>query len=118
MSLARDVIGGRGSGTRKSGIFISYRRSQEDNARRLHALLSTRFGEDRVFRDYASITPGEDYHNRIMNEVSKCGVMLALIGAYIPQLADLRLALSLMLIVVLLLVRPTGLFGQRHARRV
>ena len=80
MSLARDVIGGRGSGTRKSGIFISYRRSQEDNARRLHALLSTRFGEDRVFRDYASITPGEDYHNRIMNEVSKCGVMLALIG--------------------------------------
>jgi branched-chain amino acid transport system permease protein len=46
------------------------------------------------------------------------GVMLALIGAYIPQLADLRLAVSLMLIVVLLLVRPTGLFGQRHARRV
>jgi len=46
------------------------------------------------------------------------GVMLALIGAYIPALADLRLALSLMLIVVLLLVRPTGLFGQRHARRV
>src|SRR5579864_643290 len=46
------------------------------------------------------------------------GVMLALIGAYIQALADLRLALSLMLIVVLLLVRPTGLFGQRHARRV
>ncbi|MBV9328488.1 MAG: branched-chain amino acid ABC transporter permease [Chloroflexi bacterium] len=46
------------------------------------------------------------------------GIMLALIGAYIPALADLRLALSLMLIVVLLLVRPTGLFGQQHARRV
>ncbi len=75
MSLMR-----RESGMRKGGIFISYRRSQEANARRLHALLSKRFGEDRVFRDDASITPGEDYRNRIMNEVSKCGVMLALIG--------------------------------------
>jgi branched-chain amino acid transport system permease protein len=46
------------------------------------------------------------------------GVMLALIGAYLPALADLRLALSLLLIVVLLVVRPSGLFGQSHARRV
>jgi branched-chain amino acid transport system permease protein len=46
------------------------------------------------------------------------GVLLALIGAYIPSLADLRLALSLLLIVVLLVVRPSGLFGQQHARRV
>jgi branched-subunit amino acid ABC-type transport system permease component len=44
--------------------------------------------------------------------------MLALIGAYAPALADLRLALSLLLIVVLLVVRPSGLFGQQHARRV
>jgi branched-chain amino acid transport system permease protein len=46
------------------------------------------------------------------------GVLLALIGAYAPALADLRLALSLLLIVVLLVVRPSGLFGQQHARRV
>ncbi|HEX8967353.1 MAG TPA: branched-chain amino acid ABC transporter permease [Chloroflexota bacterium] len=46
------------------------------------------------------------------------GVSLALIGAYIPSLADLRLALSLLLIVVLLVVRPSGLFGQAQARRV
>jgi branched-chain amino acid transport system permease protein len=46
------------------------------------------------------------------------GVLLALIGAYVPALADLRLALSLLLIVVLLVVRPSGLFGQLHARRV
>jgi branched-chain amino acid transport system permease protein len=46
------------------------------------------------------------------------GVLLALIGAYLPALADLRLALSLLLIVVLLVVRPSGLFGQQHARRV
>ncbi|MGI9148762.1 MAG: branched-chain amino acid ABC transporter permease [Chloroflexota bacterium] len=46
------------------------------------------------------------------------GVLLALIGAYVPALADLRLALSLLLIVVLLVVRPSGLFGQVQARRV
>jgi branched-chain amino acid transport system permease protein len=46
------------------------------------------------------------------------GVLLALIGAYLPGLADLRLALSLLLIVLLLIVRPSGLFGQRHLTRV
>jgi branched-chain amino acid transport system permease protein len=46
------------------------------------------------------------------------GVLLALIGAYITPLADLRLALSLLLIVVLLVVRPSGLFGRVQARRV
>jgi branched-chain amino acid transport system permease protein len=46
------------------------------------------------------------------------GVVLALIGAYIPSLADLRLALSLLLIVVLLVLRPSGLFGRRQVRRV
>src|SRR5262249_22072724 len=46
------------------------------------------------------------------------GVLLALIGAYLPAVADLRLALSLLLIVVLLVVRPSGLFGRHLARRV
>jgi branched-chain amino acid transport system permease protein len=46
------------------------------------------------------------------------GVLLALIGAYVTPLADLRLALSLLLIVVLLVVRPSGLFGRQQARRV
>jgi branched-chain amino acid transport system permease protein len=46
------------------------------------------------------------------------GVSLALIGAYVPALADLRLALSLLLIVVLLLARPSGLFGSHQVRRV
>src|SRR5216683_809830 len=45
------------------------------------------------------------------------GVVLALIGAFLPPLADLRLALSLFLIVVLLVVRPSGLFGHHQARR-
>ena len=46
------------------------------------------------------------------------GVMLALIGAYIPSLADLRLALSLALIVLILVIRPSGLFGRKHVSRV
>jgi branched-chain amino acid transport system permease protein len=46
------------------------------------------------------------------------GVLLALVGAYIPVLADLRLAVALLLIVVVLLVRPAGLFGRVHIRRV
>src|SRR6202158_2094650 len=46
------------------------------------------------------------------------GILVALIGPYFPALADLRLALSLLLIVVLLVVRPSGLFGQVQARRV
>jgi hypothetical protein len=43
------------------------------------------------------------------------GVLLALIGAYLPALADLRLALSLLLIVVLL-VASAGLW--RCGRRL
>jgi branched-chain amino acid transport system permease protein len=46
------------------------------------------------------------------------GVVLALIGAYVPPLADVRLAFSLLVIVVLLVVRPQGLFGRHLARRV
>ena len=46
------------------------------------------------------------------------GVVLALIGAYVPPLADVRLALSLLVIVVLLVVRPQGLFGRHLAPRV
>jgi branched-chain amino acid transport system permease protein len=46
------------------------------------------------------------------------GVILALVGAYIPALADLRLAVALLLIVVVLVVRPSGLLGHVHVRRV
>jgi hypothetical protein len=80
VSLVARKIVKREDGTRENGIFISYRRSQEANAIRLYAHLSKRFGAHRVFRDDATIRPGEDYAERIMSEVSKCGIMLALIG--------------------------------------
>ncbi|MEA2682083.1 MAG: branched-chain amino acid transport system permease protein [Chloroflexota bacterium] len=46
------------------------------------------------------------------------GVLLAMVGAYVQPLADLRLAVALLLIVVVLVVRPSGLLGQVHVRRV
>ena len=46
------------------------------------------------------------------------GVALNLIGAYIDVFADLRLPAALLLILVVLLLRPTGLFGRTVVRRV
>jgi hypothetical protein len=66
---------------RKSDIFISYRRGEAAGiAGRLSDRLSERFGEDHVFMDIASIVPGADFSEKIISKVSKCGVMLVLIG--------------------------------------
>jgi branched-chain amino acid transport system permease protein len=46
------------------------------------------------------------------------GVVLALVGAYIQPIADLRLPIALGLIVLVLVVRPSGLFGHRQVLRV
>ena len=47
------------------------------------------------------------------------GVGLNLVGAYIDFVgADLRLPVALLIILIVLLVRPAGLFGKAVARRV
>ena len=47
------------------------------------------------------------------------GVGLNLIGAYVDFVgADLRLPVALLIILVVLLVRPAGLFGKPVTRRV
>ena len=46
------------------------------------------------------------------------GILLALIGTYVPGARDLRLAFGLVIIVAVLLVRPGGLFGRVHVARV
>jgi branched-chain amino acid transport system permease protein len=46
------------------------------------------------------------------------GVVMALVGTYIPGGQDLRLAFGLIVIVIVLLVRPAGLFGRAAVRRV
>ena len=46
------------------------------------------------------------------------GIVLNLVGAYIDFFADLRLPAALLLILVVLLIKPTGLFGKTVVRRV
>lgn len=46
------------------------------------------------------------------------GVLLALLGTYIPGGENLRTPFALVMIVIVLLLRPAGLFGRVEARRV
>jgi branched-chain amino acid transport system permease protein len=46
------------------------------------------------------------------------GVLLALVGTYLPGGQNLRIPFGLVLIVGVLLLRPAGIFGRRQARRV
>ena len=62
-------------------IFISYRRDDaEGEAGRLFDDLTAQFGADKVFMDVAGIEPGRDFRKVIDQNVSSCGVLLALIG--------------------------------------
>jgi hypothetical protein len=62
-------------------IFISYRRDDsEGQAGRLYDDLVRQFGDGSVFMDVAAIDPGLDFRRVIDNNVSSCGVLLALIG--------------------------------------
>jgi TonB family protein len=63
------------------GIFISYRRSDsQGEAGRLFDDLVTQFGDDTVFMDVAAIEAGRDFRKAIEEGVTKCGVLLVLIG--------------------------------------
>ena len=63
-------------------IFISYRR--EDRETESHLIckrLKSQFGADSVFIDVDAIPPGVDFRKHLNDEVSKCDVLLAVIGA-------------------------------------
>ena len=62
-------------------IFISYRRDDaEGEAGRLFDDLRAKFGADSIFMDVMDIKPGRDFRKVIDENVSSCGVLLALIG--------------------------------------
>jgi len=62
-------------------IFVSYRRADTaDYAKRLYGRLSVDFGSDAVFMDVATISPGAKFDLVIEEAVSKCDVLLAVIG--------------------------------------
>ena len=68
-------------------IFISYRRDDsEGEAGRLYDDLVRAYGKDAVFMDVAGIAPGLDFRKAIDDNVSGCGVFLAVIG---PQWATI-----------------------------
>lgn len=64
-----------------AGIFISYRR--EDTAGqtgRLFDRLVNHFGRDAVFMDVAGIEPGIDFVDAIETAISRCNIVLVVIG--------------------------------------
>ncbi len=63
------------------GIFVSYRRSDsQGEAGRLFDDLVKHFGEGTVFMDVAAIEAGRDFRKAIEEGVTKCGVLLVVIG--------------------------------------
>jgi hypothetical protein len=63
-------------------IFISYRRDDsEGETGRLFDDLTRAYGSDAVFMDVAGIAPGLDFRKAIDDNVSGCGVFLAVIGS-------------------------------------
>lgn len=74
-----ESFGYSGSGPRKNGIFISYRR--EDTAWPARCLYDRlKSGLNPVFMDVGSIQAGDNFPNEIRYNMSNCGILLALIG--------------------------------------
>jgi tetratricopeptide (TPR) repeat protein len=71
------------------GVFINYR--GEDStfcAALIDHELSAHFGADMVFRDSRSIRAGEDFVDAILGNLSRCGVLLVVIGPHWLTLTD------------------------------
>lgn len=62
-------------------IFISYRRDDSPgSAGRLYDRLAEEFPKDHLFMDVDAIAPGVDFVSEIESSVTKCDVLLAIIG--------------------------------------
>ncbi|MFE0023246.1 AAA family ATPase [Amycolatopsis sp. NPDC059021] len=63
------------------GIFVNYRTDDGDFAATLIAgALTTRFGAEHVFLASRTIRPGQDFAERILDWLSRCDVVLVVIG--------------------------------------
>lgn len=78
---ARRRISG-GNATPKVGrVFLSYRRDDTQAvARLIYERLSLKLGEDNIFFDVTSITPGVLFDERIQERLIQCSTVLAIIG--------------------------------------
>lgn len=62
-------------------IFISYRRQDSQHITgRIYDKLSTQFGKSAVFKDVDSMPLGVDFRDHIREQVSRCAVLVAVIG--------------------------------------
>jgi hypothetical protein len=62
-------------------VFISYRRDDADEAAgRLSDQLVSQFGQDNVFMDVDGIAPGRDFRKVIEETLTKCDVLLGVMG--------------------------------------
>jgi hypothetical protein len=62
-------------------LFVSYRR--QDSAHitgRIYDRLTSKFGKSTVFKDVDSIPLGVDFREYLQEQVSRCGVLIAVIG--------------------------------------
>lgn len=70
-------------------IFISYRRADSAaESGRIYDRLATAFGGDNVFKDVDDIPPGADFRTVLEQEVSRCDVLLAVIGPRWATITD------------------------------
>jgi hypothetical protein len=62
-------------------VFVSYRREDSpDVAGRIYDRLVLSFGKDAVFKDVDSIPPGIDFRVQLREAVSRCDVVLTIVG--------------------------------------
>src|SRR5690349_7262731 len=73
-----------------NGVFLSYRRHDRHFAGRLADRLVQRFGRERVFLDVENIVPGSDFVTAITDAVSRCDVLIAVIGPQWSGATDSR----------------------------
>ena len=72
-------------------VFVSYRRDDTAHvAGRLYDRLVGRFGRRNVFMDVSSLAPGLDFPEELAEELARCSILLALIGANWFNSADGR----------------------------
>ncbi len=70
-------------------LFLCYRREDSfDATHRLYEQLAARFGEKSVVMDIDTIPPGEDFRAFLEKAVTRCAVMLAVIGDHWVKIRD------------------------------
>jgi hypothetical protein len=68
---------------RREKIFLSYRRNDSPHAAdRIYQRLAKAFGHEAIFYDIETIRTGEQFRRRIGAAISRCAVVLAIIGEH------------------------------------